>query len=82
MLDDSNYFYISREARGNVGDKMKEVGNTLWVVIIIVLLTVVVLQLFREGIATTMVLTSREGAGRWWSSTQDRNQRQVLVCEF
>jgi uncharacterized protein (TIGR02145 family) len=25
----------------------------------------------REGIATTMVVTSREGEGRWWSSTQD-----------
>jgi hypothetical protein len=72
--------FIFRDLYGNVGDKMKQVGYTGWV-IIMVLLTVV-LQLFRE--LPTMVLTSREEGGRSlveFNSGQ-RNQRRVLVCEF
>jgi hypothetical protein len=43
-----HYFYISKPM--GVGDKMREVGNTHWVGNIIVLLTVVVLQLFRVSL--------------------------------
>jgi phosphatidylglycerophosphate synthase len=72
--------FIFREAsRGNVGDKMKEVGTTPGWVIIMVLLTVVVLQLFRGYRYDSGTYVAREGGRSLVEfNSGQRNQRRFL----